>query len=261
MFLDPMSNPRPARRTTTAAAALWRKFRTWRGERPFWAGAFTMTAGLPIIYFPYTDLDLQGIVLALSTTSGAGSLIIGVLLVVLGLTLWFQQQHRVFAGIAALLLSLTSFPLANFGGLFLGLTCGLVGGSLACAWMPAPDPPTAEQDRQDLEDRENRQDPDGWASLEQWAGLEDRPDRDERGEPGEREGKEGPGEQGEQEGKDEQERKEGVEERENRDSRGGREDREGRDARADLEETVELERISAADPPPPAPAQPHDGPH
>jgi len=256
-----MSNPRPARRTTTAAAGLWRKFRTWRGERPFWAGAFTMTAGLPIIYFPYTDLDLQGIVLALSTTSGAGSLIIGVLLVVLGLTLWFQQQHRVFAGIAALLLSLTSFPLANFGGLFLGLTCGLVGGSLACAWMPAPDPPTAEQDRQGLEDRENRQDPDGWASLEQWAGLDDRPDRVERGEPGEREAKEGPGEQGEREGKDEQERKEGVEERENRDSRGGREDREGRDARADLEETVELERISAADPPPPAPAQPHDGPH
>ncbi|MFE9131624.1 DUF6114 domain-containing protein [Streptomyces sp. NPDC007148] len=261
MFLDPMSDPRPARRTTTAVAGLWRKFRTWRSERPFWAGAFTMTAGLPIIYFPYTDLDLQGIVLALSTTSGAGSLIIGVLLVVLGLTLWFQQQHRVFAGIAALLLSLTSFPLANFGGLFLGLTCGLVGGSLACAWMPAPDPPTAEQDRQGLEDRENRQDPDGWASLEQWAGLEDRPDRVERGEPSEREAKEGPGEQGEREGKDEQERKEGVEERENRDSRGGREDREGRDARADLEETVELERISAADPPPTAPAQPHDGPH
>ncbi|MFJ8554946.1 DUF6114 domain-containing protein [Streptomyces sp. NPDC093676] len=145
MFLDPMSDPRPARRTTTAVATLWRKFRTWRGERPFWAGAFTMTAGLPIIYFPYTDLDLQGIVLALSTTSGAGSLIIGVLLVVLGLTLWFQQQHRVFAGIAALLLSLTSFPLANFGGLFLGLTCGLVGGSLACAWMPAPDPGTVKR--------------------------------------------------------------------------------------------------------------------
>ncbi|MEV7367605.1 DUF6114 domain-containing protein [Streptomyces sp. NPDC091299] len=252
MFLDPMSDPRPARRTTTAAAGLWRKFRTWRSERPFWAGAFTMTAGLPIIYFPYTDLDLQGIVLALSTTSGAGSLIIGVLLVVLGLTLWFQQQHRVFAGIAALLLSLTSFPLANFGGLFLGLTCGLVGGSLACAWMPAPDPPTAEEDLEDRDDRQDRQDPEGWAGLEEWAGLKDRPDRDE---PGEREGKADPGERGQREGK------EGVEEREGRDSRGGREDREGRGVRADLEETVELERISAADPPPTAPAQPHDGPH
>ncbi|MBW8698080.1 hypothetical protein MBT84_00705 [Streptomyces sp. MBT84] len=249
-----MSDPRPARRTTaTAVAGVWRRFRTWRGERPFWAGAFTMTAGLPIIYFPYTDLDLQGIVLALSTTSGAGSLIIGVLLVVLGLTLWFQQQHRVFAGIAALLLSLVSFPLANFGGLFLGLTCGLIGGSLACAWMPAPDPPTAEDDRQD------RQDPEGWAGLEEWA------HRDERGEPDEQ-GKEDPDEQGEREGKDEQERQEGVEEREDRDARGGRKDRKGREVRADLEETVELERISATDPPPTAPAQPqpqpqpHDGP-
>ncbi|MFJ8555523.1 hypothetical protein [Streptomyces sp. NPDC093676] len=50
-----------------------------------------------------------------------------------------------------------------------------------------------------------------------------------------------------------------MEEREGRDSRGGREDREGRGVRADLEETVELERISAADPPPTASAQPHDG--
>ncbi|MGW5062277.1 DUF6114 domain-containing protein [Streptomyces sp. NPDC004096] len=252
MFLDPMSDPRPARRTATAVAAAvagtWRRFRAWRGERPFWAGLFTLMAGLPIVYFPYTDLDLQGMVLALSTTSGAGSLIIGVLLVVLGLSLWFQQQHRVFAGIAALLLSLVSFPLANFGGLFLGLTCGLIGGSLACAWMPAPAPPTAEEDRQDPEDRQHLEDPEGW---EEWAGLQDRP---ERGEPGEPEGKEDrayPGEPGEREGRDDQERHGDGEEQE---------DRDGREVRADLEETVELERISAADPPPTEPARPHDRP-
>ncbi|MFC9084053.1 DUF6114 domain-containing protein [Streptomyces sp. NPDC057062] len=186
-----MSDPRPARRTTaTAVAGVERTFRTWRAERPFWAGAFTVTAGLTIICFSYTDLDLQGIVLALSTTSGTGALIIGVLLVVLGLSLWFQQQHRVFAGIAALLLSLTSFALANFGGLFLGLTCGLIGGSLACAWMPAPDPPTAEEDRESPQD---------W---EEGADLENVPDR------------------GGRKGKDEQERLEGREERTDREGRG-----------------------------------------
>ncbi|MFJ6636066.1 DUF6114 domain-containing protein [Streptomyces sp. NPDC091376] len=113
-----------------------RGFRTWRGERPFWAGLFTLAAGVPIIYFAYVNLSLAGIPLALSTSAGAGSLIIGVLLIVLGLTLWFHQEVRVFAGAAALLLALVSFPVANLGGLLLGLLSGLIGGSLACAWTP-----------------------------------------------------------------------------------------------------------------------------
>ncbi|MFF7188244.1 DUF6114 domain-containing protein [Streptomyces sp. NPDC008222] len=133
MFLEPF-HKRLSRRAT--AGEVWCGFSEWRGERPFWAGLFTLVAGLPIMYFPYTHLNLQGVALALSTTSGAASLIIGVLLVVLGVSLWFQQHVRVFAGIATLLLSLVSFPLANFGGLFAGLSCGLIGGSLACAWIP-----------------------------------------------------------------------------------------------------------------------------
>lgn len=92
-----------------------RGFRTWRGERPFWAGLFTLAAGFPILYFPYAHLNFGAIPLALSTSAGAGSLIIGVLLVVLALSLWFQQQTRVFAGITVILLALVSFPVANFG--------------------------------------------------------------------------------------------------------------------------------------------------
>ncbi|MFD4596566.1 DUF6114 domain-containing protein [Streptomyces sp. NPDC058464] len=115
-----------------------REFGTWRGERPFWAGLFTFAAGLPILYWPYANLNLGGIPLALSTTSGAGSLVIGALLLVLGVTLCCRPHLRVFAGIATLLLAVVSFPVANFGGLFLGVACGLVGGSLACAWLPPP---------------------------------------------------------------------------------------------------------------------------
>ncbi|MCX4575687.1 DUF6114 domain-containing protein [Streptomyces sp. NBC_01571] len=119
-----------------AATDARRRFRTWRGERPFWAGLFTFAAGLPIIYFPYAHLNFGAIPLALSTSAGAGSLIIGVLLVTLAVSLWFQQQMRVFAGITVILLALISFPVANFGGLLIGLVCGLTGGSLACAWIP-----------------------------------------------------------------------------------------------------------------------------
>lgn len=101
-----------------------------------------LSAGAPIVYFPYVHITLEGVPVALSTTAGAASLIIGILLMALGVTLWFHQQVRVFAGVAGLLLTLASFPLANFGGLFFGLFSGLVGGSLACAWEPSP--PEAE---------------------------------------------------------------------------------------------------------------------
>ncbi|MEU3523507.1 DUF6114 domain-containing protein [Streptomyces sp. NPDC038707] len=98
-----------------------------------------MAVGVPILYWPYANLDMDGVPLALATTSGSGSLITGVLLIALGLALWFRPHQRVFAGLATLLLALISFPVANFGGLSLGLTAGLVGGCLACSWTP-PDP-------------------------------------------------------------------------------------------------------------------------
>ncbi|WST81396.1 DUF6114 domain-containing protein [Streptomyces sp. NBC_01136] len=127
------------RNLRVAATDARRRFRTWRDERPFWAGLFTFAAGLPILYFPYVHLKFGAIPLALSTSAGAGSLIIGVLLVVLAISLLFHQQARVFAGITVILLALISFPVANFGGLFIGLVSGLIGGSLACAWVPPTD--------------------------------------------------------------------------------------------------------------------------
>lgn len=136
VFFEPSGRRQNLRVT---AADVRRRFRTWRGERPFWAGLFTALAGLPIIYFPYAHVTLGGIPLALSTTAGAGALVIGVLLLVLGFSLWFHRQVRMFAGIATMLLALISFPVANFGGLLLGLLCGLIGGSLACAWTPPTD--------------------------------------------------------------------------------------------------------------------------
>lgn len=123
------------------------QFRAWRGSRPFWAGLFVLLGGFPIMYFPYAHLQFGHLTLAMSTTAGAGSLIIGVLLVVLGISLWFQKHVRVFAGVAAILLSLVSIPVANFGGFVVGFLLALVGGALAVAWAPGappqPETPTA----------------------------------------------------------------------------------------------------------------------
>ncbi|MFJ4515711.1 DUF6114 domain-containing protein [Streptomyces sp. NPDC088817] len=119
------------------------QFRAWRGTRPFWAGLFVLLGGLPIMYFPYAHLQLGHLTLAMATTAGAGSLIIGVLLIVLGISLWFQKHIRVFAGVAAILLALVSIPVSNFGGFVIGFLLALVGGAMAVSWAegvpPAPE--------------------------------------------------------------------------------------------------------------------------
>jgi Family of unknown function (DUF6114) len=124
-----------------------RSFRAWRWTRPFWAGLLTLLAGLPIMYFPYANLTLGQLTIRMATTAGAGSLIIGVLLVVLGLTMWFQPVVRVFAGVAAILLALVSIVVSNYGGFLIGFLLGLIGGGLAIAWSPGTAGPDADGDR------------------------------------------------------------------------------------------------------------------
>ncbi|MGC0329457.1 putative membrane protein [Streptomyces sp. SAI-170] len=112
------------------------RFRAWRGDRPFWAGLFTLLGGVPIAYFPYATLKLGHISIAMATTAGAGSLIIGVLLVTLGLTMWFQQATRIFAGVASIVLALVSLVVSNIGGFVIGFLLALIGGALALSWAP-----------------------------------------------------------------------------------------------------------------------------
>ncbi len=116
------------------------QFRNWRGTRPFWSGLFVILGGVPIMYFPYAHLQIGHLALALATTGGAGSLIIGVLLMVLGFTLWFQQHVRVFAGVAAILLALVSIPVSNFGGFVMGFLFAMIGGAMAVSWAPGVRP-------------------------------------------------------------------------------------------------------------------------
>ncbi|MFC1429925.1 DUF6114 domain-containing protein [Streptacidiphilus sp. N1-3] len=111
-------------------------FRNWRRSRPFWGGLFVLLASIPIIYFPYNDMSVGALRIHMATTAGAGALVIGLLLLALGISVWFQPLIRVFAGIAAIVLSLVSLPVSNFGGFGLGLFPGLIGGALVCSWAP-----------------------------------------------------------------------------------------------------------------------------
>ncbi|GAA2929515.1 hypothetical protein GCM10020221_26660 [Streptomyces thioluteus] len=95
-----------------------------------------MLAGAPIMYIPYQTMTLGDLHIRLATTAGAGSLIIGVLLIVLGLTMWFQPQSRVFAGVATILLALVSLVVSNFGAFIVGFLLALIGGALGVSWAP-----------------------------------------------------------------------------------------------------------------------------
>ncbi|MGO4755255.1 DUF6114 domain-containing protein, partial [Streptomyces sp. 2MCAF27] len=123
-----------------AVSHLRRAFKYWRWQRPFWAGLFTILAGVPIGYLPYANVTLGQLTVRMSTTTGSGSLIIGVLLIVLGLTMWFQPIVRVFAGVATILLGLVSIPVANFGGFLVGFLFALFGGGMSVAWAPGETP-------------------------------------------------------------------------------------------------------------------------
>ncbi|WP_149184053.1 DUF6114 domain-containing protein [Streptomyces sp. TRM49041] len=124
---------------------LKRRFRAWRGNRPFWAGLLTLLGGIPIAYLPYASLHLGQMTVTMATTGGAGSLIIGVLLVTLGLTMWFQPLVRTFAGVAAILLALVSIPVSNFGGFVIGFLLAMVGGAMSISWAPGePEPEESE---------------------------------------------------------------------------------------------------------------------
>jgi len=143
----------------TRLGQMRRSFRGWRGERPFWGGLLTLLGGLPIAYLPYANLTLGTMTIRMATTAGAGSLIIGVLLVVLGLTTWFQKHSRVFAGVAAILLALVSLVVSNFGGFLIGFLLALIGGALAISWAPG-EPVTAEAKEETEDDRSQESDSD-----------------------------------------------------------------------------------------------------
>ncbi|MGW2558034.1 DUF6114 domain-containing protein [Streptomyces sp. NPDC001514] len=139
-----MSAESPGQNDEHYLRVIKRRFRDWRGQRPFWAGLFTMLGGVPIAYFPYASLQVGHMTLNMATTAGAGSLIIGVLLVTLGLTMWFHHIVRVFAGVATIMLALISLPVSNIGGFLIGFLLALIGGALSISWAPGKPAEPAE---------------------------------------------------------------------------------------------------------------------
>ncbi len=120
-----------------AVAGLRAGFGGWRRSRPFWAGVWTLLAGLEILSIPLAPLSLmihEGI-------AGVSGVLMGVFLVVLALALWLAPRYRVFAGIATLVFAVASLVLSNFGGFLIGFLLAALGGAMAVSWTPDGPPP------------------------------------------------------------------------------------------------------------------------
>ena len=118
-------------------------WRAWRRTRPFWGGLLLAVAGIELIAIPLSGVLSHGAVklVIYIGIGGVFGVLIGVLLIACGVAVCLNPAHRVFYGIAGVLLGILSFPASNLGGFFVGMLLAIAGGSMAFAWTLADEPP------------------------------------------------------------------------------------------------------------------------
>jgi hypothetical protein len=114
-------------------------FRQWRRTRPFWGGFLLLLAGIELLLIPLSGILLHGAVklVVYIGIGGVFGVLLGVLLIACGLLLWLNPAHRTFYAIAGVLLAVLSFIASNFGGFFIGMLLGIIGGSMGFGWTPS----------------------------------------------------------------------------------------------------------------------------
>ncbi|MFG2994950.1 DUF6114 domain-containing protein [Streptomyces sp. NPDC048340] len=119
------------------------RWRRWRRSRPFWGGLLAILAGAEICALPLAPLKImlqQGV-------AGIPSVLMGIVMIVLGLTAWFSPQQRSLAGVLTTLIATAALVLSNLGGFLIGTLLGILGGGLMFAWQPYATPrASAERD-------------------------------------------------------------------------------------------------------------------
>jgi hypothetical protein len=119
-------------------AARMQQWQAWRRSRPFWGGLLLVLSGLELFALPLSGVLVHG-ALKLVIYIGIGGVfgvLIGVLLIVAGLAIWFNAAHKTFYSVAGIALGIVSWPASNLGGLFLGMLLAILGGAIAFSWTP-----------------------------------------------------------------------------------------------------------------------------
>jgi hypothetical protein len=125
---SPPASPPAGNGRSGAAVRAWRGWRRWRRSRPFWAGLLLLIAGAELLLIPL-PLNSLGLIVHVGF-GGIAGILIGSVLIVCALLLWFSPAQRTFYSIVAVLLSIAALIASNLGGFFLGTLLGVIGGSL-----------------------------------------------------------------------------------------------------------------------------------
>ncbi|MCX5450374.1 DUF6114 domain-containing protein [Streptomyces nigrescens] len=107
-------------------------WRRWRTGRPFWGGLAAVIAGAEICAIPLAPLKImlqQGI-------AGIPSVLMGLVMIVMGLSAWFAPHYRGIAGVLTVLCAAAALVMSNLGGFLIGTVIGILGGSMIFAWQP-----------------------------------------------------------------------------------------------------------------------------
>ncbi|MFF9629071.1 DUF6114 domain-containing protein [Streptomyces fradiae] len=108
------------------------RWRRWRRGRPFWGGLLTVLAGVEICAIPLAPLEVmlhQGI-------AGVPSVLLGIVMAMLGISVWVSPQYRALAGVVTTLIAAAALVMSNLGGFLIGTLAGIVGGAMMFAWQP-----------------------------------------------------------------------------------------------------------------------------
>ncbi|MEU6964227.1 DUF6114 domain-containing protein [Streptomyces chrestomyceticus] len=114
----------------------WAAWRRWRKGRPFWGGLAAVVAGAEICAIPLAPLKImlqQGI-------AGIPSVLMGLVMILMGLSAWFAPYYRGLAGILTVLVATAALVISNLGGFLFGTIVGILGGGMIFAWQPRPLP-------------------------------------------------------------------------------------------------------------------------
>lgn len=69
--------------------------------------------------------------------AGIPSVLMGLVMIVMGLSAWFAPHYRGMAGVLTVLCAAAALVMSNLGGFLLGTVLGILGGSMIFAWQPA----------------------------------------------------------------------------------------------------------------------------
>ncbi|MEV4946491.1 DUF6114 domain-containing protein [Streptomyces sp. NPDC053755] len=108
------------------------RFRRWRRSRPFWGGLFAALAGAEICVLPLAPMK----VMLTQGVAGIPSVLMGLVMIVLGVSVWFAPHYRTLSGILTTLIACAALVLSNLGGFLVGTLLGILGGGLMFAWQP-----------------------------------------------------------------------------------------------------------------------------